>query len=149
MGPWYRVFGGNDKLPAPAAVLECLRALGAAVHGDFRGDDSGWYAAAIEVGDGRSFSLERFLADEEGIRAELNGWAAWLETCGDGPPIVLLMERIVQSRQLFTLSGPDERLCIGLCRFLAEATTGLWQADGRGIFAADGTLLVPEREEEP
>ncbi len=148
MGRWYRVFGGNDAQPAPAAILEHLQGLGASVRGDFTGDDAGWYAATIHCDD-TPLCLERFLATEEGIRAELNSWAEWLETCEDSPHHAPLMERIVQSRQLFTLCGADERRCAGLCRFLAEATAGLWQADGGGFFAADGTLLVGERGENP
>jgi hypothetical protein len=148
MSCWYRVFGGNDVQPAPAAILEHLQSLGGAARGDFTGDDAGWYAAAIHCG-AEPLSLERFLVTEEGIRAELNNWAAWLETCEHSPQHAPLMERVIQSRQLFTLHGSDERLCAGLCRFLAGATAGVWQADGGGFFAADGTPLVPERGDDP
>jgi hypothetical protein len=148
MGPWYRVFGGNDVQPAPAAVLEHLQGHGGIVRGDFTGDDAGWYAAVIHCGD-TPLSLERFLASEDEIRAELNSWAAWLETCENSPHSVPLMERVIQSRQLFTLDGTDERLCVGLSRFLAGTTAGVWQADDGGFFAADGALLVPERGGQP
>jgi hypothetical protein len=148
MGPWYRVFGSNDAQPAPAAILECLQGPGHPVRGDFTGDEAGWYAAAIHCGD-TVLELERFLVTEEGIRGELNNWAAWLETCEHSPQHVPLMERVIQSRQLFTLRGPDERLCVALCRFLAEATEGVWQADDAGFFATDGTLLVPEKRGNP
>jgi hypothetical protein len=155
MDRWYRIFGGNDAQPAPAAILEQLQELAGGVRGDFTGDEAGWYAAVIHAGSA-VLHLERFLVTEEGIRAELNSWAAWLETCEDHPNRVPLMERIIQSRQLFTLRLPAggegalvERLCAVLCRFLAGVTEGVWQADGQGFFAADGTLLVPEREEEP
>jgi hypothetical protein len=149
MGLWYRVFGANDVLPAPGAILE---ALGGGARGDFADDGAGWYAAALHVGDGTPLHLERFLATEEGIRAELNTWAAWLETCDYSPQHAALMERVIQTKQLFTLRRPIdhadevlvERLCEGLCRFLAGATEGLWQADDRGFFAADGALLLQE-----
>jgi hypothetical protein len=152
MGLWYRVFGSNDTPPAPAAILEHLAGLCAAVRGDFTGDDAGWYSAALAFGAGTPLHLERFLAAEEGIRAELNNWAAWLETCEYSPHHVPLMERVTQTRQLFTLRRPIdhadevlvERLCVGLCRFLAGATAGVWQADDQGFFAADGTLLLQE-----
>ena len=91
--------------------------------------------------------LECFHADEEGIRAELNSWAAFLETC-DGPHHVRLMEKAIQTRQLFTLHDPTEAgldlACTTLCRHLATVTAGFYQIDGLGFFAADGTLLVEE-----
>jgi hypothetical protein len=37
-----------------------------------------------------------------------------------------------------------ERVCVGLCRFLAGATGGFYQADDEGFYEADGTLLVKE-----
>jgi hypothetical protein len=152
MSMWYRVFGSDDSEPAPAAVLDHVRTLGAAVKADFSGDDAGWYAAELDVG-GATLHLERFGAAEEGIRAELNSWAAWLETCDHSPHSVPLMEKMIQTRQLFTLRRSDDgtdvegvgRVCVGLCRFLAAATKGVWQADGAGLFDARGTLLVEER----
>jgi hypothetical protein len=152
MGLWYRVFGSNEREPAPAAILEHAQGFGAAVKGDFTGDEAGWYAAVLALGAGTPLHLERFLAHEEGIRAELNNWAAWLETCDYSPNSVALMEKMIQTRQLFTLRKPIdhsdevlvERLCAGLCQFLASATAGVWQADNQGFFAADGTLLLQE-----
>jgi hypothetical protein len=149
MSMWYRVFGGKDDGPAPAAVLAHLQGLGVAVKADFTGDAAGWYAAEVDVG-GTPLHLERFAAGEEGIRAELNSWAAWLETCEHSPHSVPLMEKMIQARQLFTLrpAGDAEegvaRVCQELCRFLAAATEGVWQADGEGFFDADGALLVRE-----
>ena len=40
---------------------------------------------------------------EEGIRAELNTWAAWLETAGHNPNHSWLMGHMIQTRQIFTL----------------------------------------------
>jgi hypothetical protein len=91
-------------------------------------------------------ALECFSADEEGVRAELNSWAAFLETC-DGPNAVPLMERAIQTRFLFTLHDPTgefDRDCVALCRQLAHATAGFYQIDDVGFFDADGTLLVSE-----
>src|SRR5215475_6522172 len=82
MGLWFRVFGGNDEQPEPAALLAYLHAQGLAVPGHFRGDDEGWFAAEFEMEAGATpLYLERYLATEEGIRADLNTWAAWVETC--------------------------------------------------------------------
>jgi hypothetical protein len=147
MSMWYRVFGSNDREPAPAALLEHLHGLAAGMKADFTGDEAGWYAAVLDLG-GTALQLERFEVGEEGIRAELNGWAAWLETREDSPHAAALMEKMIQTRQLFTLRGPDgvDEVCVGLCRFLAAATEGVWQADGEGFFDAAGALLVQDPE---
>jgi hypothetical protein len=152
MGLWYRIFGSSEVEPAPAAILQHLQELGEAVRGQFSRDDSGWYAAELDTGAGTPLHLERFGHQEEGIRAELNNWAAWVETCDYSPNSVPLMEKIIQTRQLFTLRRPIdhpddvlvEKLCVRLCRFLAETTAGIWQADDQGIFAADGSVLLQE-----
>jgi hypothetical protein len=91
-------------------------------------------------------TLDCYSADEEGIRAELNSWAAFLETC-DGPHAVPLMERTIQARYLFTLhdpTGEHDRDCVALCQQIAGVTAGFYQIDGVGFFDADGTLLVSE-----
>ena len=142
---WHRIFGASDAAPVPAALLERLNVV-APDAGQFHGDDAGWFRAELVVA-GTTLELERFLSSEEGVRAELNSWAAHLEACGDGPEYVRLMERIIQTRQLFTVGRPDDApdldgVCVALCRFLAEATDGVYQTDGRGFFGADGTLLV-------
>jgi hypothetical protein len=146
---WYRIFGSNDTEPTPAAVLEHLNALGAPVSGQFHGEGGDWFGAELLVAGKVRLGLERFLASEEGIRAELNSWAAWLETCAPQAEQARLMECMIQVRQLFTLQRPDEAeeagpVCVTLCQFLAQVTDGTYQIDGRGLFAADGTLLVEE-----
>jgi hypothetical protein len=63
-----------------------------------------------------------------------------------------LMQHVVQTKQLVTLRKPldhaDEaaldRLCLEAVRFLAANTDGVYQIDGQGWFAADGTLLLQE-----
>jgi hypothetical protein len=147
---WYRVFCASDVAPSPESLLQTLNER-APVTGHFHGDEAGWFRAEIVVA-GTTLILERFLANEDGIRAELNCWAAHLESCGDGPVTIQLMERMIQTRQLFTLECPDERLqsvpvdglCMALCRFLASSADGVYQIDARGFFAADGTLLAPD-----
>jgi hypothetical protein len=148
---WFRVFGMIDLQPQPAALLEHLTSLVANASGDFRGDDQGWFHADLQR-DGKPFlQLERYLVREEGIRAELNSWAAWLETAETNPHYGWLMERIINTRQLFTLHPPDGespseagRTATRLCRYLARCTDGVYQADGVGFSSADGALLVPE-----
>jgi hypothetical protein len=145
---WYRVFGGNSRLPTPESIREFLVGAGGIVLGDFVADASGWYRADLVV-NGVTLQLERYLADEEGIRAELNGWAAWLETRAAESQHVSLMERAIQTTQLFTLhcqseTAQAERLGVGLCGFLAHVTEGVYQIDEQGFFDAEGTLLVRE-----
>ena len=86
MSRYYRVFGTADTEPQPAALLDHVRGCGSEITGHFRGDDQGWFAADLMGADEDSVvRLERFLANEEGIRAELNTWAAWLETAQENP----------------------------------------------------------------
>jgi hypothetical protein len=123
-----------------------LNDLGFPITGHFRGDDQGWFAAELTGPDQPPLTLERYLATEEGIRAELNTWAAWLEDLAPDP--APLMERMIQTRQLFTFRLLPEaaggKLAVALCQYLAEATDGIYQIDGRGLFAADGSLLISE-----
>lgn len=145
---WYRIFGSNSRMPQPERIRAFLETERVSVAIEFTTDDSGWYRADLLV-EGVSLQLERYLADEPGIRAELNSWAAWLETREDAPEYVSLMERMIQTTQLFTLQCDDtsanaDRVCVALCRFLAETTAGVYQIDDLGFFAADGALLVGE-----
>jgi hypothetical protein len=153
MGAWYRVFGTNDVQPEPAAFEEQARSLGVKVVGMFLGDDQGWFRADLFVEDTSPLlEVERFLTTEEGIRSQLNTWAAWLETAEDNPNHGPVMQHMIQTTQLFTLhrpveglgEEPVERLCMQLCQFLARVTAGVYQVDGLGFFAADGTLLLEE-----
>ena len=145
MAVWYRVFGASSEMPTSAAILDFLAGRGVSVSGEFATDASGWYQADLLV-NGVPLQLERYLAEEEGIRAELNSWAAWLETRENAPEHAHLMERMIQTAQLFTLHGGEgsEQICIDICRFLAGATAGVYQIDERGFFAADSNLLVAE-----
>jgi hypothetical protein len=145
-----RVFGRSDAIPDRGALAALLSGLGAEAVFSF--DDSGWYAAEITLGPGGPVVMERWQADEEGIRAELNAWAGYFETCDYSPHHAALMERCIQTRQLFVLRKPldhaDEarlaRVCAALCAELARLTDGFVQRDREGTFEADGTLLVQE-----
>jgi hypothetical protein len=153
MNLWFRVFGENETQPQPAELLEIMRGLGVEAQGHFRGDDQGWFAAELVLVAGETpLYLERFLSTEDGIRAELNTWAAWLETCDYSANHQTLMQHMVSTKQLFTVRKPIDhaneilidKLCVGVCQFLARATDGVYQADNQGFFAADGTLLLQE-----
>ncbi len=151
MSIWYRVFGAAPDEPAPAALLEHLQGLDAGLRGRFTGDDQGWLRAELTSAAG-PVEVERYLVSEEGIRAELNNWAAWVETQEGNPHQDRLMRHLIATQQVFTLPQPGglagreaaEALCVAVCRFLARATAGVYQVDLRGFFAADGTLLMPE-----
>jgi hypothetical protein len=140
---WYRVFGTNWNEPAPATLLAHWQG-----RGHFRGDDQGWFQATLICDDEEEpLELQRYLATEDGIRDELNTWAAWLEAQHDSPHTGSLMRHMIGTQQLFTLARPPEldgQMCEALCRFLADQTAGVYQIDGQGFFAADGTLLVKE-----
>lgn len=147
MSRWYRVFGRGDQQPSPEVLLEHLRTLGVTGPAHFRGDDAGWKSLEFTLAESASLVLETYLSTEPGIRAELNTWAAWLETCESNPHHVALMERVIQTKQLFTLLSPAEGtdgFCANLCRFLARATDAVYHVDGEGFCAADGTLLLRE-----
>jgi hypothetical protein len=150
---WYRVFGTNQTEPAPAALLEYLEGLHTGVAGKFSGDEQGWFRAELTPpATDISLELERYLVSEEGIRGEFNNWAAWIETQEGNPHQGPLMQHMISTTQLFTLRpvgnqvGPEgaEKLCKAICRFLARETAGVYQVDGQGFFAPDGTLLVKE-----
>jgi hypothetical protein len=152
MSRWFRVFGTSSGGPQPAALLEHLQGLGFPVTGRFQGDDLGWFRAELSHPEAAApLALERYLSSEEGIRAELNTWAAWLESTGEGPVQTQLLQHMISTTQVFTLGPIDpgeiadlDGLCLAVCRFLALATAGVYQVDGEGFFAADGSLLVPE-----
>jgi hypothetical protein len=152
---WHRVFGTADAEPDRAALVGELRGLfpqDSTVR--FRGDDQGWYAAEVlSPGAPEPWRLDRYLSTEEGIRHELNNWAAWLETVEDNPNHGWLMRHLVSTRQVFTfeleIGGLDKRAtinawCHRLCRILAGETAGVYQIDNEGFFAADGTLMLRE-----
>ena len=167
MKVWFRVFAATDAQVEPGALLEQGSKLGKEITGKFRGDDQGWFEAqlafaAAEFAFALFFELgaepfvpfleiDHFLHDEDGIRQELNTWAAWLETKEEHPEHARLMQQIIGTRQLFigrsasaAGSGAVMRVCWKLQQYLARETQGIYQVDGRGFFAADGTLLIPE-----
>ena len=106
---WYRVFGTSEVNPEPAALLEHLHQLGLDTTAQFGGDAQGWFRARFTLNDPpATVLLERYLATEEGIRHELNTWAAWLETLEEDPNQGQLLRHVAGATQLFTLEqNPD------------------------------------------
>ncbi|MBY0461479.1 MAG: hypothetical protein K2V38_29530 [Gemmataceae bacterium] len=149
---WYRVFGSSDVEPSPAALAEHLHARGLKVEPHFKGDALGWTEGELRLAGASPVIVARYLTKEDDLRDELNAYAAELETLDYSPNSGPLMERVIQTSQLFILRGPvgvsDELTLDAVldesCRFLASATEGVFQIDGRGWFAADGALLVRE-----
>src|SRR5438552_3803584 len=87
MSQWFRVFGRSAATVEPAALLEHLHGQGFPVAGHFRGDDRGWFRAELVfAADAPPVVVERYLADEEGIRLELNSWAACTPRPTPAPP---------------------------------------------------------------
>lgn len=148
MSTWYRVFGLRDTTPDLAALLERLHAAGMPAVAHFRGDDLGWTGGDLVLDD-RSVAVERYLTKEDDLRDELNTWAGWLETRADQPRHGELMQQVIGTKQLVTLRSADaalDRLCDETCRWLAGQTDGVYQVDGRGFLAADGSMLLPDDE---
>jgi hypothetical protein len=149
---WYRVFGSSDVEPPPAALAEHLHALGLAVEPHFKGDDLGWMAGELRLPTGSPVLLTRYLTKEDDLRDDLNAHAAELETMDYSPNSAPLMQLVIQTKQVVTLRKPvdaaDEvlldKVLDAAVRFLAAATEGVFQIDGRGWFSTTGELLVQE-----
>jgi hypothetical protein len=149
---WYRVFGSSDVEPSPAELAAHLHALGLAVEPHFKGDDLGWTSGELRLPVGSPVLLARYLTKEDDLRDDLNAHAAELETMDYSPNSGPLMQRVIQTKQLITLRKPVdaadevllEKVLDAATWFLASATDGVYQIDGRGWFAASGELLVQE-----
>ncbi|MGE3804834.1 MAG: hypothetical protein AB7K24_09200 [Gemmataceae bacterium] len=146
MSQWYRVFGKSEAAPGPARLLEFLCEEHADATGDFRGDEQGWFAARLKLGS-QIIVLDRYLSEEEGLRGELNSWAAWVEQTGHAEA-ARLMQQLISTRQLFTLHAEEDETAAAslrrLARWLAAQTDGVMQIDDEGFLTPEGTLLLPE-----
>ena len=149
---WQRVFGRSDSGLTPAEIAGALASAGHACTPHFKGDDLGWTSGELRFAAGSPILLARYLAKPDDLRADLNAFAAELETMTYSDKAPALMERVIQTRQMVTLRKPFDHgdeveldaVCERLVRALAEASDGVYQIDGKGWFAADGELLVQE-----
>lgn len=150
---WHRVFALRADPVPPADLVEHLHASELRVVPHFRGDDLGWTSAELVLpGPGAPVRVERYLTEIDDLRSDLNAFAAELETMDYSPNHVGLMQHVIQTKQLIAFRRPLdhadeatlERLCEEVARFLAARVDGVYQVDGRGWFAADGTLLIQE-----
>jgi len=63
-----------------------------------------------------------------------------------------MMARVIQTKQMVTLRKPYDHAdevnldvtVLAVCRYLAANCDGVYQIDGEGWFAADGTVIVQE-----
>ncbi|MCU0704610.1 MAG: hypothetical protein MUF18_11590 [Fimbriiglobus sp.] len=150
---WLRVFAPTTVEVPPSAIVERLAAAGNPVVPHFKGDDLGWTTGELHLPKGGTpLLLARYLTKEDDLRDDLNAYAAELETMTYSSHAAPLMETVIQTQQMMTIRKPvdypDEvvvdEACETLVRFLALAVGGVYQIDGRGWYAPDGTRLVEE-----
>jgi len=148
---WYRVFGRRIAPVAPDEVLAYFDHQRLPCKTEFEPPQD-WRQATLVVADTIPLELERFPASEEGIRTELNTWAAFLETCDYSSNNVPLMEHMIQTTQLFNLRCAEDHdnpklaqeVCVSLCQYLAQLTDGVYQVDEEGFYTPAGVLILPE-----
>ena len=150
---WHRVFGLSATPVSPVALVEHLTAKLLVVVPHFRGDDLGWTSGELHLpGNGTPLLLERYLTEEDELRKDLNAFAAELETMNYSPNFAAMMERVIQTKQMITLRKPYDHAdevnldatVLAICRYFAANCEGVYQIDGQGWFAADGTVIVQE-----
>jgi hypothetical protein len=155
MSLWWRVFGKADSRPESASTLiDAIKAVSPQAATNVTVDnDKRWINLAVNVSDDETpVYLERLHHSDEGIRGELQAWAAWLETCDYSPNHQALMTHMIETHQVFTLRKPVdqaneilvERVCLAICRYLADECDGVYQIDGQGFYSAEGALLLQE-----
>ncbi len=141
---WHRVFGSNQAAVELDAFLRQWQAWSI----DYHRDDQGWFRAEIRLSEtAPPLIVDRYLANEEGIRAELNTWAAWLEL--HAPDSEPWMQRMIATTQLITFQagGDSVDFAWALCQFLARETDGVYQVDSLGFYDAQGNVVVLEARE--
>ena len=158
MKKWYRIFSREKNRELMAILTKELQSCGNSLEFQFTCDPDGdlstdWFTLAIRPTNKQPIILERYLVEEEGIRSELNSWAGILETWDHDPVHVLLMEKVIQGKELITVEKPQETddelamddLCMRISRVIADATDGVFQVDGVGFYDASGALLLGEK----
>jgi hypothetical protein len=149
---WVRVFARAEREVPPGTIAERLHAAGLRVVPHFRGDDHGWTAGELVLPGGSPILLARYLTAEDDLRADLNAFAAELETLDYSPHHRPLMEHVIQTQQLVTVRRPVdhadevtlEKVCGEVARLVAAVADGVIQIDGRGWLDAAGELLIAE-----
>ena len=142
MSTWVRVFGRSEAGPDLDRLCRVLQARVPGLAITSQDGTRGWEHLELR-GSSESLTIERFWRDEEGIRGELQAWAAWLETVPANPHAERLMAHFIQTQQVFTMqcdTGTEFAAMVG--GVLAAEVEGVWQMDGKGVFDAGGELLV-------
>lgn len=144
-GVWHRVFARSEVEPDPEALCAAAESIlpGVLIH---RHDgERGWERLELTWPSREAIAIDRFWRDEEGIRAELQAWAAWLESVDGNPHSEPLMLHLTQTQQVFTFSAPEcGETGRAVARLLGSLTDSVYEIDGRGFFSADGKLLLAE-----
>lgn len=151
MSLWYRVFSRSDAKIDPNSFLEYLHNTNYPVQAKFLKDEQGWFEATFAFEE-NELTLQRYLTIEKGVRAELNAFAAWIESQETDLNQMELMERVIAAPQIFAFELPEEQaniekvraFCYHVVKFLARETEGLMQVDGEGVYDEEGTFLIPE-----
>ena len=149
---WLRVFCRSLQIVSPAGLVERLIHAGYPVVPTFKGDDLGWTEGSLALESGSPILLSRYLTKEDDLRDDLNAYAAELESYSFQPAAASLMEKVIQTQQMITIRKPVDHanesrldsMCEFICQSIAGETDGIYQIDGRGWFAAEGTKLVEE-----
>ncbi len=152
MPTWYRVFGKKKRPPDPRPLGEITNQFRIPVEGQFFGDEQGWTRLELQFGKRFKVTIERYIAEEEGLAETFRTWAAWIESANTDPANEWLMEQMINTQQLFTIEPAAEcaneplinHICTELAQYLARETKGVYQVDNLGLLTADGKLLVSE-----
>jgi hypothetical protein len=130
--------------------MECLQSLIPEVKGKFRTDEDGWFQLILDHPSIGELTIDHFLTSEKGVRAEINTWAAWLES----KQRFDLMERIIQVKQILSFevtpemddNVSDSLVYKRLALALAALAEGFVHMDGVGFLEPDGTVLIEDED---
>ena len=150
MAGWFRVFLLQEDGPKPSGIMECLQSLIPEVKGKFRTDEDGWFQLILDHPSIGELTIDHFLTSEKGVRAEINTWAAWLES----KQRFDLMERIIQVKQILSFevtpemedNVSDALVYKHLALALAALAEGVVHMDAVGFLESDGTLLIEDED---
>jgi hypothetical protein len=136
-------------MPQPVDLQHFLHGQGIGGPLAVTGDDLGWLSIEFQVAEG-TIRIERFLTEEDELRDELDTWAGWIESQPATVTTTELMQRIISTRQVFTIrsvpavEGETQDNSEMVARWLARASQGVYQVDGRGFLGPSGELLLGE-----
>ncbi len=146
---WCRIFALSETAPEPEAIVQHVRSYGSDAEVKADSDDRGWFHLELATSVGVFLLIDRYFA-EEGIRDDLNTWAAWLEE-NAGAEADRLMQHMISTRQMITMrredrgrDQPSRDICHDMAVYLACFSDGVYQVDDEGFFDARGKQIVRE-----